>query len=288
MRQLSRRQRVAAVTLAFVAVAFITLDLGGGSLRSSHAGVRGTLGALYRGTDALLGPARRWMQGLPSAGSDKSKVHALQHQVAELRAQLNARAADGATAQELARLQLAANTLGDNVVPARVIALGSAQGFDWTVTLDVGSGSGIRVGQTVTDGNGLVGRVLHADASTSVVLLVADPGAGVGVRDVRSGQLGIATGVGAAGLKFVPLDPSADIRAGDQLVTGPDGSTSYIPGLAVGTVRSVRTSTDGTVTASVQPTAATTELDLVGVILVGGQPDANRPPLVPNAPQAQR
>jgi rod shape-determining protein MreC len=288
MRQLTRRQRTAALTLAIVAVAFITLDLGGGSLRSSHSGVRGTLGSLYRGTDALLGPARRWLQGIPSAGSNRSKVDALQHQVAQLHAQLDARGADATTASELARLQLAANALGQNVVPARVVALGPGQGFDWTVTLDVGSGSGIRVGQTVTDGNGLVGRVLHADASTSVVLLAADPGAGVGVRDVRTGQLGVATGAGASGFTFVPLDPSADIRAGDQLVTGPDGSTTFVPGIAVGTVRSVRTSTDGTVSASVRPTAPTTQLDLVGVILLGGQPDASRPPLVPNTAQAQR
>jgi len=288
VRRLTRRQRIAALTLAFVAVAFITLDLGGGSMRTAHRGVRGTLGALYRGTDALFGPARRWLQGVPSAGSNEGKVRALQHEVAQLHSQLNARTADTATNAELARLQLAANALGQNVEPARVIAFGPGQGFDWTVTLDAGSGSGIRVGQTVTDGNGLVGRVLHADRSSSVVLLAADPGSGVGVRDVRSGQLGIATGTGSSGFRFVPLDPNADIRAGDQLVTGPDGSTSFVSGMSLGTVRSVRVSSDGTVSASVRPTAAPTQLDLVGVVLVGGQTDASRPPLVPDAAQAQR
>ena len=60
MRRLTRRQRTAALVLAVLALCFITLDLGGGGLRSAHTGVRGTLGALYRGTDAMLGPVRRF------------------------------------------------------------------------------------------------------------------------------------------------------------------------------------------------------------------------------------
>ncbi len=57
---------------------------------------------------------------------------------------------------------------------------------------------------------------------------------------------------------------------GDQLATGPTGSTSYVSGIAVGTVESVRTSADGTVTAGVTPTASPTAVDLVAVILDSG------------------
>ena len=62
----------------------------------------------------------------------------------------------------------------------------------------------MQVGQTVTDGAGLVGRVLHADASTSVVLLAADPGSGVGVRDVRTGEIGVAHRAGRATVSRSP------------------------------------------------------------------------------------
>jgi rod shape-determining protein MreC len=287
MRRLTRRQRVSATVLAALALSFLTLDLGGGGLRSAHAGVRGTLGALYRGTDALVGPARRFVQGLPSAGTSQSRIAALRHQNAVLRGRVAAAEADRAAHTRLERLQLAATTGGYRILPARVTALGPGEGFDWTVTLDAGTSSGVRLDQTVTDGAGLVGRVLDADASSCVVLLGADPGAGVGVRDLRTGQVGIATGHGSAGFTFVALDPNAAIRVGDTLVTGPTGSTSFVAGLALGTVSSVRTSADGTPRVAVRPTVSPTGLDLVGVILVGGRPPAPRAALTPAA-QARR
>lgn len=282
MRRLTRRQRVAAMILAALALCFITLDLGGGGLRSAHSGVRGTLGSLYRGTDAALGPVRRFVQGVPSAGTSHARIAALQHQNAVLRARVGAAEADRASRAHLARLQLAASSGRYRVLPARVIALGPGQGFDWTVTLDAGTSSGVRVDQSVTDGVGLVGRVLHADAASCVVLLAADPGAGAGARDLRTGEVGVVTGHGAAGFTFVPLDPNAVIRVGDRLATGPVGSTNFIAGLAVGTVTSVRTSADGTTRAAVRAAASPTALDLVGVILVGGKPVPPRTPLAAN------
>jgi rod shape-determining protein MreC len=286
MRQLTRRQRIAALALIAAALSFITLDLGGGGLRSAHNGVRGVLGALYRGTDGVVGPARRFVQGIPSAGTDRARVQALQHENSVLRGKLAAAAADRSTQAQLSRLQLAADSANLSVLPARVTALGPGQGFDWTVTLDVGTADGVHAGQTVTDGEGLVGRVLHADRSSSVVLLCADPGSGVGARDVRTGQIGVATGHGTSGFTFVPLDPAAVIKVGDRLETGPTGSTSYVTGLLIGTVISVRTSSDGTTRADVLPTASPTSVDLVGVLLEGGATTSGRAALAPT--QANR
>ena len=104
----------------------------------------------------------------------------------------------------------------------------------------------MHVGQSVTDGDGLVGRVLHADADTAVVLLAADPGSGVGARDVRSGEVGVATGDGPDGFTFTPIQPTAHLRVGDTLITGPSGASSYVAGLSVGTVTAVTVSADGT------------------------------------------
>lgn len=281
MRQLTQRQRLAAIVLAVVALCFLTLDLGGGSLRSSHTGVRGALGSLYRGTDAVLGPVRRFVQGLPGAGANQGTINRLEHENAQLRGQLAAAQTERTTHTQLARLQLAADAGRYRVVPAQVIALGPGEGFDWTVTIDAGSSSGVRAGQSITDGNGLVGRVLHADSATSVVLLATDPGSGVGARDVRTGELGLARGAGASGYTFVPLDSAAKVQAGDKLVTGPTGATSFVSGLALGTVSAVRTSVDGTSQAAVRPASPPSSLDLVGVIMVGGHANPSRPALVP-------
>jgi rod shape-determining protein MreC len=282
VRRLTRRQRVSAIVLAVVALCFLTLDLGGGSLSNAHNGVRGTLGALYRGTDAVLGPARRWVEGVPSAGSNKATIQQLRKENAALRGTISSLQTDRRTTGDLARLQRAADGRNERLLPARVIALGPGQGFDWTVTVDVGTASGARVGQSVTDGAGLVGRILHADSTSSVVLLAADPGSGVGVRDLHTGEIGVATGNGADGFTFVPLRPAATVSVGDRLSTGPTGSTSYVSGIPVGTVTSVRTSADGTVRATVRPTVSPTSVDMVGLILDAGTGGiAERAPLTP-------
>ncbi len=87
----------------------------------------------------------------------------------------------------------------------------------------------MRVGQSVTDGVGLVGRVLHADPSPAVVLLAADPGSGVGARDTRTGEIGVATGAGRGRVR-VPRRSTRPRQVGDQLVTGPAGASSYVAG----------------------------------------------------------
>lgn len=282
MRRLTRRQRTAAIVLTIVALCFITLDLGGGSLESAHSGVRGTFGSLYRGTDKALGPVRRWFEGAPTAGSNEGRVDSLRKENARLKGQIAGLEADRRTAAKVRELQRQSDLSGDTLLPAKVTALGPGEGFDWTVTLDVGSRSGVRAGLTVTDGNALVGRVLHADQESSVVLLAADPGAGVGVRDVRSGELGIVTGAGASGFTMRPLRPDATVRAGDRLQSGPAGSTSFVPGLAVGTVTAVHTGNDGQVTATVRPATSPTAVDVVAVIVKAAPSVADRAPLLPS------
>ncbi|SDJ35669.1 rod shape-determining protein MreC [Frankineae bacterium MT45] len=275
MRRLSGRQRLAALVLAALSVCFITLDLTGGSLAGAHSGAQGALGSLYRGTDSVMGPARRLLQGLPHAGSNADKVQQLERENAALRSQLVRDSTDATMAAQLSRLQARADTLGKRVLPARVTAFGPGQGFEWTITLGVGSSDGVAVDQTVTDGVGLVGRVLRASADSSVVLLAADPGSGVGVRDVRSGQLAVATGAGSSGFTLSPLDPVADLKVGDELRTGPVGESTYVGDIPLGTITAVRTSADGATTAKVRPAASPTAVDLVGIILADAGASAN-------------
>ena len=290
------------MVLALVAICFATLDVAGGDLRNAHSGARGLLGGLYRATDSVLGPARRFVQGVPNVSSNQATIDQLKRQNAQLQKQLASSNADATTDAQLAKLRLAATTDGFTITPARVIAFGPAQGFDWTATIDVGTSSGLAVDQTVTDGVGLVGRVLHVDASSSVILLAADPGSGVGVRDTRSGELAVATGAGTDGFVLSPLDPKTALRVGDIVDTGPAGQSTFAAGLEVGTITAVRVSSDGTTTATVRPTVSPTAVDLVGVIIAttpqnapraaitapdATAPDARAPAGASSAPSAQ-
>src|SRR4051794_490376 len=133
MRRLTRRQRISALVLAAVALCFATLDLGGGALRDAHDGVRGTLGSLYRGTEAGLGPVRRWVEGVPTAGTNQQRIADLRRQNAALRRRIDQLDTDRRTGDQLAALQKAADGSGNVLLPARVVALGPGQGFDWTL-----------------------------------------------------------------------------------------------------------------------------------------------------------
>lgn len=261
MSRLSARQRIAAATLLVVALAFCVLDLAGAPLAGARGGVRGVFGSLYRGTDAALGPVRRAVTGGSDAGV------ALQTQNADLRRQNAALRQQLAGAGDIAALDALGTTLGAPVRAARVVALAPGQGFEWTVTISLGGDAGVRVDQTVVAGDALVGRVLHVDRGTSVVLLAADPGGGVGVRLERSAQLGVVTGRGTAGLTLTPLDPGADVRVGDVLRTGPAGATTFVAGLRVGTVTTVTHQADGATAATVTPAVSPTALDVVGVVM---------------------
>jgi rod shape-determining protein MreC len=280
MRRLTRRQQIGAAALTLVALLFISLDFTGGSLRSARGGATGALGSLYRGTDSVIGPIRRFVQGVPDVADNRSKIAALQQQNDVLRRRLADTQLDAGSAKRLNDLQLQADSAGWQILPARVIATGPGAGFEWTVTVDVGSREHVLISQTVSDGFGLVGRVIAVHHTTSVVLLAADPTAGVGVRDTRSGELLLAAGNGSRGITAAPLDDNVDVKVGDHLVTGPAGQTTFVNGIEVGVITKVSRSIAGTITATVRPTAPQAGLDLIGIVLQQPRNTA-RPPLTP-------
>jgi len=272
MRKLTRRQQQASAALSLIALLFISLDFAGTSLAGAHRGATGALGSLYRGTDSVIGPVRRFIQGVPDVADNRSRIAALEQQNNDLRRQLAAAQADRATAARLGQLQLQSTAGGWSVMPARVIATGPGAGFERTLTVDVGRREHVLVGQTVTDGFALVGRVVSVYATTSVILLVSDPSSGVGVRDVRSGELLLAKGAGSQPPLALPLSDNAttgiDVKVGDHLVTGPAGQTTFVAGIEFGVVTKVSKSLGGVTSATVKPAAGQSSGDLLGIVLV--------------------
>lgn len=281
MRTFTSRQRRAAIALAVVAILFTAFDVAGAPFAGARGGVQGFFGGLYRGTDAVLGPARAWVGELPRLGTDRATIADQRAQIATLRRAGVARGRDASTAKAVARLQLQADRGGYRVLPAHVIAIGPAGSFDWTVVLDAGRRDGIGVDQTVISGPDLVGRIVRVSSTTATVLLAADPGSGVGVRDERSEQIGIARGRGLSGYAFTGLNPVQSPKVGDVLVTGPARKTTYVPGLTVGTVTGTELQLDATTQATVHASVSPTTLDLVGIVLVGGT-RSPRPALNPS------
>ncbi|WP_462115262.1 rod shape-determining protein MreC, partial [Lysobacter xanthus] len=88
------------------------------------------------------------------------------------------------------------------------------------LVLDAGVRDGVREGQSVIDGHGLLGQVTHAGPLHSDVLLITDPDHAVPVAVARNGVRLVAYGTGRSDvltLANIPL--SSDIRVGDAIVT---------------------------------------------------------------------
>ncbi|MGC5411957.1 rod shape-determining protein MreC, partial [Streptomyces sp. DT225] len=152
---------------------------------------------------------------------------------------------------------------------AEVIAIGAAQGFSWTVTIDAGTKDGVKRDMTVLNGDGLVGRVTTVGPDTSTVLLANDPDFTVGTRMESTDELGFATGQGSRPLAVQFLNGKARVKKGDRLVTfGSSKDKPFVPGVPVGQVVRVDPSGgDLTRTVYVRPYVSFTKLDIVGIVV---------------------
>ncbi len=276
----SPRLRALLVLLVLTALTLTALDY--------RAGSGSPFDALRRGSDTVFGPAQRTvggaarsvgnaLGGLPRLGRYQEDNRRLEAENARLRTLL--RETDGlrrSDAELKALLKLKA--VGQySVIPARVVSVGSALGFEWTATIDAGSRDGLKPGQTVLTGDGLVGRTKRVNPFTCVVVLLVDPTFTVGARLQRLGGVGLATGLGTRGLQYELIDQDAQVRTGDVLAT--TQSDTFVPDVPVGRVTAVdagaRTLTR---TTQVEPFVDVTSLDLVGVV-VGPARTAPRTPV---------
>lgn len=237
-----------------------------------RSGAGSPFDAVRRGADTVLGPAQRAVGGVARSigrigggvfDGDGTGEERLRAENARLTAQLRRSEDLQRRVAELDRL-LALKDYGTYpMVPARVAAIGSAFGFGSTVTIDAGSRDGVRRGQTVVNGDGLVGRTVRVGPFTSTVLLLTDPGFTVGARLTREGTLGLATGNGSR-LTY-ELVEGGRVQPGEALLT--TGSDTFVTGVPIGRVSSVDAGGSALVTtAEVEPFADVSSLDLVGVV----------------------
>ena len=105
--------------------------------------------------------------------------------------------------------------------------------FTQKVFIDKGASAGVAAGAGVIDASGVVGQVTRVFPYMAEVTLITDRDQAVPVQVERSGARSVLFGNGTGRspeLRFT--SPSADIRAGDRLVTSGLDHT-YPPGLAV-------------------------------------------------------
>jgi rod shape-determining protein MreC len=134
------------------------------------------------------------------------------------------------------------------------------------VILNKGEHDGVRPEMGVVTPAGVVGRIVKANSTSSVVLLVTDPNNAIAGLVQRTRDEGIVEGTshGRARLKYIPL--LSRVQAGDHVVTS--GLTGTFPrGLAIGRLTQVEKSEgDLFQSAEVEPEVDLSKLDEVLVI----------------------
>jgi rod shape-determining protein MreC len=280
-----RRSRAVLGLLLLAAVTIITLDARGGSgsspidpLRSAVADV---LGPVEDGATTAFKPITDLPGHFSNVNTLRRENASLQAANDELTARLRLAEPDADRAGELAGLTQLADTSHFTVVPAQVIAMGAAQSFSRTVTIDAGTSQGVVPDLTVVNADGLVGRVIRATRSTATVLLIIDAKSTVGGRLGDSMELGFLDGNGdlsaAGSLEMSLVDHHVSPRSGDVVVSwGSRNGAPYVAGVPIGQVTSVRSSpAELTQTATIRPYVDFSSLDIVAVVTAGGRPSTD-------------
>lgn len=121
----------------------------------------------------------------------------------------------------------------------------SANAWDQSITIDMGSEDGVESGMTIMGATGVIGQVSHTDAHTSTVRLITDPNSGAAVMIQSSRANGIVRGSINGLLYLEDLDEGVIPEVGDVIVTSGLGG-SYQRGLIVGAVVSVNKTANNT------------------------------------------
>jgi rod shape-determining protein MreC len=260
------------VLLIAIAFALITVDIRGGEdspVDGARQAAATVFGPIEDGVSSAVDPVGNAIQAVKDSGERHDRISQLERDNAALKAKLGSDDRNRSRLKQLDKILKTAGAGQYGIKGAEVIAIGAAQGFSWTVTIDAGANDGLKRDMTVLNGDGLVGRVTTVGPNTATVLLASDPDFTVGTRMESTDELGFASGQGDRPLRVEMLNGKAKIKKGDRLVTfGSQADRPFVPGVPVGIVSRVDPSGgDLTRTIYVTPYVSFTKLDVVGVVV---------------------
>lgn len=264
--------------LALASVTIMVLDAQG-SL-SPFGPVRDVVGTAVGPLESASSAAVRPFQELGGFARTNDSLRAeladLRTENATLRAEAARQPLDKQRLAELEGLTKITSQTGYSLVAARVVAVGPAQTFSRTVTIDAGSSAGITKDMTVLNRDGLVGRVVRTTRTTATVLLIVDRESVVGGRLGSNLEVGFLRGRGSISeqgrLVLDLVDNAVAPSRGDVVVTwGSPGGVPYVAGIPLGRVEAVTASPrDSARQALIAPLVDFSALDVVGVVVPDG------------------
>jgi rod shape-determining protein MreC len=246
-RKQVRRRRAILVLLVVAALVLLSTQFSereGGPLHSMQRAVASVFGPLEEGATRALKPARDLINWFDETFNARGENDDLRSELQQLRTQLaQAQSAEGENKQlsELLGLDRQGTLAGYTPVTARVIGRSPTVWYS-TVTIDKGSGAGVKMNDPVVTGDGLAGRITDVTGGTALVTLITDDRSAVSARVLPDGPEGVAEPeVGdPSGLLLDFIDKSQPIHRGQILVTAgwSNGaiSSAFPPGIPIGKV----------------------------------------------------
>jgi len=277
------RSRLLLVLLLVSSLFLITLDLRGVNLASGiRSGVSTLISPVENLFTKVFSPVGNFASDVRNFGQSKKQITELNKQIDLLKAK---QVLDEDMVSQLNQLRNVLDLAGSGgyqVVAARVINRGSTETFKETLTIDVGSRSGITKNMTVISESGLVGVVKSVTSNSSIVLLMSDPTFKVGVRIAGTQSIGVVSGQGGSTYLLQLLDATGEIKEGDALVArGSAGDRPFVPGVPVGIVTNVNSNASSiTQNADVESSANLEKISVVAVVTAATKGDP-RDSLIP-------
>ena len=280
------RGRLLIIVLIVTSLFLITLDLRGVQVIDGlRTGTQTALTPVQKAGSWAISPLRNFLSDVTSLGRTRNKIERLQAENDKLRLSLQNRKNADALLKQLQGVLDLAGTAGYKVVGAKVISQGSTTSFTQSISIDVGSNSGVRSNMTVLSNYGIVGVVKYVYPNSALVQLASDPAFRIGARIAGSQQIGILSGQGTRRGVLQLLDNRTQIKKGDVLLArGSQGGRPFVPGVPIGSVTDVDNSPGAvTQTADVKFYTNFSTLGVVAVVVSGEGTDP-RDALVPPKP----
>ena len=251
MYSFTRRRLI--VVLLLTSVLLLTLD---GSNSGLIGGVKDAFGVVFRPVERFANVVSRPLSNVWRGVLDYSDMRkenlALKDLLVKQEGAAIAATASVREAQELLALNGLPTLAGIDSVTAQVVGQ-SPSNFTQTFELNRGKSSGIRVGMTVTNGAGLVGKITGVTLERSVVMLATDPEYAMSVKVGACTRPNTTTTAVPQTTTTVVADGSS---TSDTMAPG-DGSTAPVTTVAATTTTST-TSTTSTTTTVLQRVTTTT------------------------------
>ena len=263
------RLLLAGLVLFGVVLAVVDNEEGTGPLAPFKSAATTVFAPIQSLAFNIASPVVNFSQDISELGSKDAVIEQLRLENAELIRELGSSEDARRRAKELDELLQLAGVAEMKIKLAQVISTGSSSGFGATALIDIGTADDVKVGMNVVTGPGLVGRIINVQENYSTVLILTDATSTVGARVAGSGKVGFLSGTGKPfQLRLNFIDPKADVKVGDKLVSYGVEKGIFAPGIPLGEVIEVRAAQGTTaVSAIVRPFIDVTALDLVGVVI---------------------